>query len=155
MDAREPDQTSVGLRRARRSAPCSTETGAVAGARVFIPQGYEPAYDYPLLVWLTAPTARFDLGRAMARTSLRNFIAVQPAPGCGSAGIWRAVDRVAGRLAVHPRRVYLVGLGSLGTEALSLRCVNSNDCPLMVTDCLCADECMHSSYTSSSRMASS
>ena len=30
-------------------------------ARVFVPQGYEPGYDYPLVVWLPDPARRFDL----------------------------------------------------------------------------------------------
>ena len=48
--------------------------GATDTAGLFLPQGYEPGYAYPLVVWLPDPAAgEFDLGRAMARTSLRNF----------------------------------------------------------------------------------
>lgn len=92
-------------------------------ARVFVPQGYEPGYDYPLLVWLTDPAEAFDLGRAMARTSLRNFVAVQPgAGGDPEARVWRAIDRVRDRWSVHPRRIYLVGRGAGGTEAFRIAC---------------------------------
>jgi hypothetical protein len=41
-------------------APLADWTG---DARVFVPQGYEPGYDYPLVVWLPDPARRFDLGR--------------------------------------------------------------------------------------------
>lgn len=97
-----------------------------AGLPVFVPQGYEPGYDYPLLVWLPDPAGRpFDLGRAMARTSLRNFVAVQPrvaAGGAGAEGVWRAIDRVSSRLSVHPRRTYLIGQGAGGTAAFRIAC---------------------------------
>ena len=92
-------------------------------ARVFVPQGYEAGYDYPLVVWLADPAESFDLGRAMARTSLRNFVAVQPAAGGDpEARVWRAIDRVRDRWSIHPRRTYLVGLGSGGTEAFRIAC---------------------------------
>lgn len=89
-------------------------------ARVFVPQGYEPGYDYPLLVWLSEPGDRFDLGRAMIRTSLRNYVAVQPARG--GAALWRAIDRVRDRLSIHGRRIWLVGHDAGGTEAFRLAC---------------------------------
>ena len=91
--------------------------------RVFMPQGYEPGYDYPLLVWLPDPSAAFDLGRAMARTSLRNFVAVQPAAGGDiDARVWRSIDRIRDRASIHPRRIYLVGQGSGGSEAFRIAC---------------------------------
>lgn len=89
-------------------------------ARVFVPQGYEPGYDYPLLVWLTDPAARFDLGRVMARVSLRNYVAVQPA--AGETAMWRAIDRVRDRLSIHSRRIWLVGHGEGGTAAFRRAC---------------------------------
>lgn len=93
----------------------------IAGdARVFVPQGYEPGYDYPLLVWLTDPTVPFDLGRAMTRLSLRNFVAVEP--GRGDTSCWRAIDRVVDRLSIHHRRIWLVGHRVGGTEAFRMAC---------------------------------
>jgi len=87
---------------------------------VFVPQGYEPGYDYPLLVWLPGDDEAFDLGRAMARLSLRNFVAVEPA--AGETALWRAIDRVSERLSIHPRRIWLVGQDAGGTEAFRLAC---------------------------------
>jgi len=111
-------------RKQARSAPAAPRPAIrdwTAGTPVFVPQGYEPGYDYPLLVWLSDPTsARFDLGRVMSRLSLRNFVAVQ-AMGGGTA-VSRAVDRVRERLSIHPRRVWLLGHGAGGTEAFRIAC---------------------------------
>jgi len=91
--------------------------------RLFVPQGYEPGYAYPLLVWLPG-TRGFDLGRAMNRVSTRNFVAVEPALPRRVAGravlddaVWEAVDAAAERCHVHPDRVFLVGRGTGGTDA--------------------------------------
>lgn len=97
------------------------------GLQVFVPQGYEPRYDYPLLVWLPDPAGRrFDLGRIMARVSLRNFVAVAaPTTSRGMASetaVWRAVERVADRLSVHPGRVWLVGHAAGGSHAFRIAC---------------------------------
>lgn len=89
-------------------------------SRVFVPQGYEAGYDYPLLVWLPGAASRFDLGRAMTRVSLRNYIAVQPA--AGETAMWRAIDRVRDRLSVHARRIWLVGHAAGGTAAFREAC---------------------------------
>ena len=68
---------------ARPGRPSSPPARAVArpaiadwtrGLPVFVPQGYEPGYDYPLLVWLTDPTdASFDLAACTA-TKFRRLI---------------------------------------------------------------------------------
>jgi len=102
------------------SEPGLTAAGLPAGGRLFIPQGYEPGYDYPLVVWLPDPARRFDLGRAMIRLSLRNYVAVQPARG--GAATWRAIDRVRDRLSIHPLRIWLVGHAAGGTEAFRMAC---------------------------------
>ena len=91
------------------------------GMPVFVPQGYEPGYDYPLLVWVSDPLGTgVDLGRVMPRLSLRNFVAVR-ATG-GATAVWQAVDRVASRLSIHPRRIWLVGHAAAGTEAFRIGC---------------------------------
>lgn len=99
--------------------------------RMFSPLGFEPGYDYPLLVWLPDPTAPkpFDLGRVMTRVSLRNFVAVEPVadgdaaePGAREAAVWRAIDRVCDRVAIHPERIFLVGQGAGGSEAFRIAC---------------------------------
>jgi phospholipase/carboxylesterase len=111
------------VRRRKRAAADGVERSLAdwtGDAKVFSPQGYEPGYDYPLLVWLTDPASRFDLGRAMARISLRNFIAVEPA--AGEMAMWRAIDRVRDRLSIHPRRIWLVGHAAGGTAAFRRAC---------------------------------
>jgi len=98
--------------------------GGIPGADLFMPQAYEPGYDYPLLVWL-ADDDGFDLGRVMARTSLRNFIAVQPRPATGidlEEAAWQAIDAVRDRASVHPDRIFLVGRGHRGTDAFRIAC---------------------------------
>jgi phospholipase/carboxylesterase len=119
--------TTVATRRSRvtTDARCGLPADWTGNARVFVPQGYEPGYDYPLLVWLPEASDRFDLGRVMTRLSLRNYLAVQPA-GTGAA-LWRAIDRVRDRLSVHPRRIWLVGQGSGGTEALRIACRHAGE----------------------------
>ena len=101
-----------------RRQPLPDWTG---GLPVFIPQGYEAGYDYPLLVWLSDPLGSpVDLGRCMARVSLRNFVAVEAAGG--TTAVWQAVDRVTDRLSIHPRRIWLVGQDAAGTEAFRIAC---------------------------------
>jgi len=91
------------------------------GMPVFVPQGYEPGYDYPLLVWVSDPLGGgVDLARVMPRLSLRNFVAVR-ATG-GATAVWQAVDRVTSRLSIHPRRIWLVGEAAGGTEAFRIGC---------------------------------
>jgi pimeloyl-ACP methyl ester carboxylesterase len=113
------------VRRSRR--PAADAAGQqladwTGDSRVFVPQGYEAGYDYPLLVWLTEAGSRFDLGRAMTRLSLRNYLAVEPA--AGETAMWRAIDRVRDRLSVHPRRIWLVGHAAGGTAAFRIACRN-------------------------------
>ncbi len=117
----------AGALRARDTA--AAPDGGIAGdaGRVFVPTGYEPGYAYPLIVWLADPRrTSFDLGRTMARVSLRNHVAVQPLPAPGDAdaepAVWRAIDRVRGTLSIHPGRMFLVGHGRGGTEAFRIGC---------------------------------
>jgi phospholipase/carboxylesterase len=94
----------------------------------FVPTGYEPGYAYPLLVWLPDATrGRFDLGRTMSRVSLRNHVAVQPRRADDTdtdceALVWRAIDNVRDRVSINPRRIFLIGQGSGGTEAFRIAC---------------------------------
>lgn len=116
----------------RLASPQSpSDTNAWLGDdRLFTPLGYEPGYDYPLLVWLPDPAnRRFDLGRAMKRVSLRNFLAVEPVLGEDDTtavdredAVWRSIDRVCDRASVNPSRIYLVGQGAGGTEAFRIAC---------------------------------
>ena len=103
--------------------------------RLFTPLGHEPGYDYPLLVWLpespelSTRKKAFELGRVMQRVSLRNFVAVQPVIGpCESPAadldeaVWRSIDRVRDRIAIHPNRIFLVGQGDGGSDAFRIAC---------------------------------
>jgi phospholipase/carboxylesterase len=118
---RLPDRT----RQATPAVPAAVPAGRIAAARLFMPQGYEPGYDYPLIVWL-ADDDGFDLGRVMTRTSLRNFVAVQPGrPEAGEDledAVWRAIDSIRDRASIHHRRIFLVGRRSAGTEAFRIAC---------------------------------
>ena len=103
--------------------------------RLFTPLGHEPGYDYPLLVWLPESTQEsprkkaFDIGRVMQRVSLRNFVAVQPVigphepPAVGlDEAVWRSIERVRDRIAIHPDRIFLVGQGEGGSNAFRIGC---------------------------------
>ena len=93
--------------------------------RVFLPLGYEPGYDYPLLVWLPQSNdAAFDLGRTMMRMSLRNYLAVVPDVPSDFESCFQAIDAMVDRYSVHPRRVYLVGVEAGGVDAFRLACQN-------------------------------
>ncbi len=93
--------------------------------RIFLPLGYEPGYDYPLLVWLPqSADASFDLGRTMTRMSLRNYLAVVPAVPFDSESCFAAIDTMIDRYSVHRRRVYLIGVGAGGENAFRFACQN-------------------------------
>ena len=115
------DKARTGRRSSRLPRPSTPDW--MGDARVFIPQGYEAGYDYPLIVWLGNPGGRFDLGRTMSRLSLRNFVAVEPAAQDDrDAAVWQAIDAVSDRLSIHARRIFLVGAGEGGTEAFRIGC---------------------------------
>ena len=96
----------------------------LGGDGLFTPQGYEPGYDYPLVVWLPDRSRPFDLGRVTKRLSLRNFVAIVPDVDLqdGDEPLWEAIERVCDRASIHPRRIYVVGQGSGGTEAFRIGC---------------------------------
>jgi phospholipase/carboxylesterase len=94
------------------------------GTSLFLPQGYEPGYQYPLVVWISDAARPFDLGHAMSRLSLRNYVGVEMAVSTADAdhAMWEAVDRASEKANIHPQRVFLCGLGQGGTMALRLAC---------------------------------
>ena len=106
------------------AAPAAAASGV---GEIFLPRGYEPGYDYPLLVWLPAADEhRFDLGRTMARLSLRNYLAVRADVSDEAEGCFRAIDHMVERYSVHHRRIYLIGTGSGGTAAFRLACQHAD-----------------------------
>lgn len=138
MSSRLPKRTPRPRRLASRAdslrgahSPASSAAWAaewLGDDRLFMPLGHEPGYDYPLLVWLADPSATakpFDLGRAMTRVSLRNHVAVQPVTAQGEDmedAVWRSIERVCDRVAIHRGRIFLVGQGAGGTTAFRIAC---------------------------------
>ena len=110
----------------RQRALASQQTESALLSRtdcIFLPLGYEAGYDYPLLVWVPGTdSGRFDLGRTMARLSLRNYLAVQTDPAGGAEGCFESIERMVDRYSVHSRRIYLVGAGDGGTAAFQIAC---------------------------------
>jgi phospholipase/carboxylesterase len=136
MSRRFPKLTTTACRRHAIPAPSRQPSSVAAddwlgGDRLFSPLGYEPGYDYPLLVWLPDSAGRkpFHLGRVMTRVSLRNFVAVEPAVAGDlrdadalERSVWRAIDRVSDRMAIHPDRIFLLGTGAGGSAAFRMAC---------------------------------
>jgi len=142
MNSRLPKRHSRAGSDRRRAAAGGTEVHPPCLAsewlgddRLFTPLGHEPGYDYPLLVWLPgSPEASlrkkpFDLGKVMPRVSLRNFVAVQPGIGTNEShsmgldeAVWRSIERVSDRIAIHPDRIFLVGQGTGGSDAFRIAC---------------------------------
>ena len=144
MSSRLPKRTPRTSRNPRVTAgptpsrPVPAPSEWLGDDRLFTPLGHEPGYDYPLLVWLPGassavePTRRgrsFDLGRAMKRVSLRNFVAVQPVLSDETdrhigleEAVWRSIERVSDRIAIHQRRIFLVGQRDGGSDAFRIAC---------------------------------
>ena len=118
--------SAKGFRRPRRgTAGCDDRPQDL----LFLPQGYEPGYRYPLIVWLPdvrdGGVERFSLVKAMTFSSIRNFVAVLPRSGLEAdpeRAVWRAMDRACREASVHPGRIYLVGARDGGTEAFRIGC---------------------------------
>jgi len=98
-----------------------------------LPQGYEPNYAYPLLIWLTqrAPQAAPDrpkpfaaapLAATMREVSERNCIglAISHDGQNLSDRVLAAMGLARKRCHLHTERVYIAGRGQDGTQALAL-----------------------------------
>jgi phospholipase/carboxylesterase len=106
-----------------------------ASHRLWLPEGYEPGYAYPLIVWLHNDGGdEMDLDEVMPRISERNYIGVSLRGnvlrsvrfGWSSAEdrlaeilaqLHEVVEAVADRFSVNPHRKYLAGFGAGGTLA--------------------------------------
>jgi phospholipase/carboxylesterase len=91
---------------------------------IFVPDHYEPNYAYPLIVWLeTAPTATGRLERRMRQISDRNYFGVSLVISDSDQieeqlqGSFLGLRR---KYHLNTERVYLLGCGAAGTQALSL-----------------------------------
>jgi len=108
------------------------------GHRLFVPQNYEPGYDYPLVVWLHSDaSSEMELDHVMAALSTRNYIAIAPRANikckgnsrrfrwgstttdCAAAEdlVWDCVQAAADGLSVNTNKIFLAGFGSGGTMA--------------------------------------
>lgn len=106
--------------------------------RLFVPQGCEPGYDYPLVVWLHSDaSSEMELDNVMAALSLRNYVAIAPRANVKSRGnqrryrwgssqtdcavaedlVWDSVQAAIASLSIHPNRIFLAGFGGGGTMA--------------------------------------
>lgn len=124
---------------ASRCRPLSEATVDLKFAhRLFVPEHYEPGYDYPLVVWMHSDAScELELDNVMMAMSSRNYIAVAPRSpqkcrgngmrfrwGLTSAEceiaedlVWDSVQEVASKLSVNTNKIFLAGFGSGGTIA--------------------------------------
>lgn len=100
----------------------AAEEGPVRG-EVFVPDHYEENYAYPLLVWLqttTWPPMGFD--RIMRMVSERNYFGVTlPVVDADRVEeqLQETFARLRRRYRLHTERVFLVGIGEAGTQAIA------------------------------------
>ena len=109
---------------------------------IFIPEGYEPNYAYPLIVWITHPgDDKAELHRRMSEISTRNYFGIAlcaPEPLFGAATddttaseadyclvefeeqLFDTVSQLRQDFHLHTERVFLAGFGTAGTLALRL-----------------------------------
>lgn len=101
----------------------ATDNRADISGEVFVPGHYEPNYAYPLIVWLTAPNApRGGLRRLMRMISERNYfgVSVEVAdPDLIEQQLVETFGRLRRRYRLHTERIYLLGFGDAGTQALA------------------------------------
>ena len=115
------------------------------GTAVFVPEGYEPGYAYPLVVWLEDSRGSGQAARDwFPRASERNCIVISLQPPLpadslerdaewrfSADDLWEALDYVGTAIAevsaemnVHPDRIFLAGDGDGATMACDLLCVD-------------------------------
>ena len=106
--------------------------------RLFVPEHYEPGYDYPLVVWLHSDAScELELDNVMMALSSRNYVAIAPRANqkcrgndrCFTWGdsqtdcnvaedlLWDSVQAVSSSLSINTRKIFLAGFGSGGTMA--------------------------------------
>ena len=89
---------------------------------IFVPEHYEPNYAYPLIAWLAPPSgSNGRLKRLMRMVSERNYFGVSVPvmdPDQVEHDLFEAFVRLRRRYHLHTERVYLLGFGEAGTQAL-------------------------------------
>lgn len=128
-------QDALPARPAAQSAAQPAETPRRVLESIFIPEGYEPNYAYPLIVWMVGPqqNKRDELRRVLPGISTRNYLGMsfcpetsltEDATGEGLYDIEQSlrnrVERLQRRYHVHTERVFLAGFGEGATWALRL-----------------------------------
>lgn len=118
-----------------------------ANQQVFVPQGYEPGYAYPVVVWLQCADDGVSLVHLMEQLSERNYfglalktasdsascdeeinndapldLAAATAPPWehGLTEVYEAVRDLKQRYNIHSERIYLAGLGAAGQQAMEM-----------------------------------
>lgn len=106
------------------SAACA-DSEAVDVDEVFVPEHYEPNYAYPLIAWLSLPGRSNGrpqrLHRLMRMVSERNYFAISVPvtdPDRIEEQLYASFIRLRRRYHLHTERVYLLGFGDAGTQAL-------------------------------------
>ncbi len=101
----------------------ATDSGPRDVEEVYVPEHYEPNYAYPLIAWLSPPTApRGKLRRLMRMISERNYFGVSVPvtdPDLVEEQLFETFGRLRRRYHLHTERVYLLGFGESGTQALA------------------------------------
>jgi phospholipase/carboxylesterase len=89
---------------------------------IFVPAHYEPNYAYPLIAWLSPPAgSNGRLKRLMRTVSERNYFGVSVPvndPDQIEQHLYETFVRLRRRYHLHTERVYLLGFGEEGTQAL-------------------------------------
>jgi phospholipase/carboxylesterase len=106
--------------------------------RLFVPEGFEPRYDYPLIVWLHSDeSSEWELDNVMEAISLRNYLAVAPrghriSPrskrlfrwgtqvadlAVAESLVFECIDALVDSLPIRPDRIFLGGVGAGGSVA--------------------------------------
>src|SRR5262249_13361213 len=104
--------------------PADFESPALEADEIYVPDPYEPNYAYPLIVWLSPHTApRPRLQRLMQTVSERNYFGVTVPVVDGEMieeQLFETFSRLRRRYHLHTERVYLLGFGDFGTQALKV-----------------------------------
>ena len=88
----------------------------------FVPEHYEPNYAYPLIAWLAPPSGSNGRLKRLVRTvSERNYFGVSVPvtdPDLVEQELHETFLRLRRHYHLHTERVYLLGFGEEGTQAL-------------------------------------